>query len=246
MFDVHVHFNSNEIYDELETNIKEIKETFNNNYKAIVVGYDDKSNQRVIELINKFDFMYGAIGIHPSDCKNYDFSMLEKIRNEILENKKIVAIGEIGLDTDGDFLLQREKFIRQIELANFLRLPIIIHSKNSNERVLKIIKYIYPQYGFVFHCFQPDIDIAKEIIKLGGYLSFATPITRINARKSLEVIKLTPIEKILIELDYPYMSIDPINDGQRVFNRIKELKRYSHDDLEKQLDENAKRLFRRL
>ena len=238
MIDTHAHFNSKDL-----KNLRDEIIRVNNNKcldKVINVGLDYQTSKEVIEISDNELKFYATIGIHPLHNGNVEDLLNLRVTD------KVVAIGEIGLDTDGDFLLQREKFIRQIELANFLRLPIIIHSKNSNERVLKIIKYIYPQYGFVFHCFQPDIDIAKEIIKLGGYLSFATPITRINARKSLEVIKLTPIEKILIELDYPYMSIDPINDGQRVFNRIKELKRYSHDDLEKQLDENAKRLFRRL
>ena len=238
MIDTHAHFNSKDL-----KNLRDEIIRVNNNKcldKVINAGLDYQTSKEAIEISDNELKFYATIGIHPLHNGSVEDLLNLRVTN------KVVAIGEIGLDTDGDFLLQREKFIRQIELANFLRLPIIIHSKNSNERVLKIIKYIYPQYGFVFHCFQPDIDIAKEIIKLGGYLSFATPITRINARKSLEVIKLTPIEKILIELDYPYMSIDPINDGQRVFNRIKELKRYSHDDLEKQLDENAKRLFRRL
>ena len=238
MIDTHAHFNSKDL-----KNLRDEIIRVNNNKcldKVINVGLDYQTSKEAIEISDNELKFYATIGIHPLHNGSVEDLLNLRVTN------KVVAIGEIGLDTDGDFLLQREKFIRQIELANFLRLPIIIHSKNSNERVLKIIKDIYPQYGFVFHCFQPDIDIAKEIIKLGGYLSFATPITRINARKSLEVIKLTPIEKILIELDYPYMSIDPINDGQRVFNRIKELKRYSHDDLEKQLDENAKRLFRRL
>lgn len=238
MIDTHAHFNSKDL-----KNLRDEIIRVNNNKcldKVINVGLDYQTSKEVIEISDNELKFYATIGIHPLHNGNVEDLLNLRVTD------KVVAIGEIGLDTDGDFLLQREKFIRQIELANFLRLPIIIHSKNSNERVLKIIKYIYPQYGFVFHCFQPDIDIAKEIIKLGGYLSFATPITRINARKSLEVIKLTPIEKILIELDYPYMSIDPTNDGQRVFNCIKELKGYSHDDLEKQLDENAKRLFKKL
>lgn len=238
MIDTHAHFNSKDLKNLRD----EIIRVNNINYldKVINVGLDYETSKEAIEISEKEPKFYATIGIHPlhAGC------VYELLDLRITE--KVVAIGEIGLDIEGDFLLQRERFIKQIELANFLELPIIIHSKNSNEKVLKIIKNVYPQYGFVFHCFQPDIDIAKEIIKLGGYLSFATPITRVNAKKSLKVIKLTPIEKILIELDYPYMSIDPINDGQRVFNRIKELKGYSHDDLEKQLDENAKRLFRRL
>lgn len=238
MIDTHAHFNSKDL-----KNLRDEIIRVNNNKcldKVINVGLDYQTSKEAIEISDNESKFYATIGIHPL----YNGNVEDLLNLRVTD--KVVAIGEIGLDTDGDFLLQREKFIRQIELANFLRLPIIIHSKNSNERVLKIIKDVYPQYGFVFHCFQPDIDIAKEIIKLGGYLSFATPITRVNAKKSLEVIKLTPIENILIELDYPYMSMDPINDGQRVFNRIRDLKGYSYENLEDQLDGNAKRLFRKL
>lgn len=238
MIDTHAHFNSKDLKNLRD----EIIRVNNINYlnKVINVGLDYETSKEAIEISEREPKFYATIGIHPLHNGNIEDLLKLRITD------KVVAIGEIGLDTDGDFLLQRERFIKQIELANFLELPIIIHSKNSNERVLKIFKDVYPLYGFVFHCFQPDIDIAKEIIKLGGYLSFTTPITRVNAKKSLEIIKLTPIENILIELDYPYMSMNPINDGKQVFNRIKELKGYSHENLENQLDENAKRLFRKL
>lgn len=238
MIDTHAHFNSKDLKNLRD----EIIRVNNINYlnKVINVGLDYETSKEAIEISEREPKFYATIGIHPLHNGNIEDLLKLRITD------KVVAIGEIGLDTDGDFLLQRERFIKQIELANFLELPIIIHSKNSNERVLKIFKDVYPLYSFVFHCFQPDIDIAKEIIKLGGYLSFATPITRVNAKRSLEVIKLTPIENILIELDYPYMSMNTINDGKQVFNRIKELKGYSHENLESQLDENAKRLFRKL
>lgn len=238
MIDTHAHFNSKDLKNLRD----EIIRVNNINYlnKVINVGLDYETSKEAIEISEREPKFYATIGIHPLHNGNIEDLLKLRITD------KVVAIGEIGLDTDGDFLLQRERFIKQIELANFLELPIIIHSKNSNERILKIFKNVYPLYGFVFHCFQPDIDIAKEIIKLGGYLSFTTPITRVNAKKSLEIIKLTPIENILIELDYPYMSMNPINDGKQVFNRIKELKGYSHENLENQLDENAKRLFRKL
>lgn len=238
MIDTHAHFNSKDLKNLRD----EIIRVNNINYlnKVINVGLDYETSKEAIEISEREPKFYATIGIHPLHNGNIEDLLKLRITD------KVVAIGEIGLDTDGDFLLQRERFIKQIELANFLELPIIIHSKNSNERVLKIFKDVYPLYSFVFHCFQPDIDIAKEIIKLGGYLSFATPITRVNAKRSLEVIKLTPIENILIELDYPYMSMNTINDGKQVFNRIKELKGYSHENLESQLDENAKKLFRKL
>lgn len=96
---------------------------------------------------------------------------------------KVVAIGEIGLDNNGELKLQEEKFISQIELANFLQLPIIIHANNTNAQVIDIIKQHRPKNGFVFHCFQPDMDIARQIIDLEGYISFAAMITKPTAKK---------------------------------------------------------------
>ncbi len=257
MFDVHVHFNSNEIYDELETNIKEIKETFNANYKAIVVGYDDKSNQRVIELINKFDFMYGAIGIHPSDCKNYDFSMLEKIKNEILENKKIVAIGEIGLDFYWDKNknvqeLQRIWFEKQIELAKELNLPIEIHTRDAIQETFDIIKESKFKNNIILHCYNASIEITKEYLKMDNvYFSFGGVLTFKNSINVKNAFLMIPNDRILIETDAPYLSPVPyrgqLNRPVYIKETLKymaELKKMSVEELEEILDSNAKTVFK--
>ncbi|MEG1596887.1 MAG: TatD family hydrolase, partial [Bacilli bacterium] len=141
---------------------------------------------------------------------------------------------------------QITNFIQQIHLANALKLPLIIHAKNTNKLVMEIIKKYKPLYGFVFHCFQPDLTILDDIIDLGGYVSVAKPITRPTANKSLQVIKIIPRDRLLIELDYPYLSDNPTLDGKNVFNVIKGIWNIPKSELEEQLDSNAKTLFKRL
>lgn len=111
---------------------------------------------------------------------------------------------------------------------------------------MDILKENYPENGFVFHCFQPNLEIMEEIIRRGGYISVATPITRPTAKKSLEVIKNVPLDHLLIELDYPYMSENVEVDGRNVFNKIRELRKISYYELEDVLDSNARRLFRKI
>ncbi len=157
-----------------------------------------------------------------------------------------MAIGETGLDIGSDIQMQIRKFIQTIEIANYLKLPIVIHAKGTNEEIINILKIHTPQYGFVFHCFQPDIEIARRIIEMGGYISVASPITRPTAKNSLQVISEISIEHLLIELDYPYMSQNPNIDGRNTFNKIREIKGMTRLDLERTLDNNAKRLFKKL
>lgn len=243
MIDTHTHFNSRDL-----KNLKEEIETVNSlNYldKVINVGLDYQTSREVVEISLKYLKFYASIGIHPLHEGNVN-SLIDIY--ESLDNSKIVALGETGLDRSNaqNLQIQEEKFIQTIKLANILQLPIIIHSNNTNKEAIKIIKENIPENGFVFHCFQPDLDIMEEIIKMNGYISVATPITRPTAKKSLEVIKNIPLEHLLIELDYPYMSKDKEADGHNVFNKIKEVRNLEYKDLEDILDNNAKRLFKKI
>lgn len=239
MIDTHSHINSKDLVDVK----KEIDKINLLSYLNVVinVGLDIETSKECVEIAIKEPKFYSSIGIHPLHNGDID-SLLDLYL--YYENSKIVAIGEIGLDNSEDIEKQKIIFIEQIKLANMLELPIIIHSNNTNKEVINIIKENKPNNGFVFHCFQPDIDIMREIISLDGYISVGTPITRPNAKKSLEVVKMVPMERLLIELDYPYMSKDQIYDGKNTFNKIRELRGLSYKKLEEELDNNAKRLFR--
>lgn len=240
MIDTHAHISSKDVPN-LEREVTRIN---GSDLTAVInVGIDLETSKEVIDIGNSNEKFFSAVGVHPlSDGCIDDISRLLNSCN----NKKIVAIGETGLDANGDMNRQMHKFIESIKLANYLGLPIIIHANGTNRLVIKVLKEYTPQYGFVFHCFQPDIEILCEIIELGGYISVATPIIRPTAKKSLEVIKIIPIGRLLIELDYPYMSTNPTVDGIAVFNRIRELRGVSKRNLETTLDSNARTLFKRL
>ena len=200
-------------------------------------------SEYAIELSNREEKFYSVIGIHPL----YE-GTLESI-NELYyqsDTSKIVGIGETGLDSSSDLEMQERKFHESIDLANNTQLPLVIHSNNTNYECLKIIEKHKPKYGFVFHCFQPNLEVLDCIMKMGGFISLGTPITRVNAKKSLEVIRNVDINQLLIELDYPYMSENAQIDGRNVFNRIRELRGYSYREMEHILDNNAKRLFRKV
>lgn len=241
MIDTHAHYNSRDLKDLRQEIINANSLPYLK--KIINVGLDYETSKEAIDISIVEPKFYATIGVHPlSEAAIYP--LLDLYRQ--LDHKKVVAVGETGLDSKGNIPNQTQNFIYSINLANHLFLPIIIHSNNANKEVMAILRKNPPIYGFVFHCFQPDLEIAKEIIDMGGYISVATPITRHNAIKSLEVIRFMPIENLLIELDYPYMSQNPVQDGRNVFNKIQEIRGLSHQELETQLDANARTLFKKL
>ena len=241
MIDTHAHFNSRDL-----KNLKQEIERINNmDYlDAIInVGLSKETNKEVLRIAKENPKFYASLGIHPLQTGTIE-SIYELSKK--YELTKVVALGETGLDYRDYTESHKKMFIETIELANYLGLPVIIHANQTNKDCIEIIKEHKPEYGFVFHCFEPDLDTLKEIMNLGGFISVGTPIIRRNASKSLEVIKQVDINSLLIELDYPYMIIDKDTDGINVFNKIKEIRKFSHDELEFILDNNAKRLFKKL
>lgn len=245
MIDTHAHINSKDLPN-LKDEIRKINRLDYLN-AVINVGLDYSTNLEVLDIAEKNEKFYAALGIHPLHPGHVQ--SIFKL-SETRDFSKVVALGETGLDytvlTDLQKQFQREKFIETIALANYLRLPVIVHANRANTECLQTIKEHRPEYGFVFHCFEPDLEVLKEIMSLDGYISVGTPITKKNASKSIEVIKAVDMNNLLIELDYPYMIRDKDNDGKNVFNRIKEVRNFTHDELEYILDNNAKRLFRKL
>lgn len=242
MIDTHAHLNSKDL-----TNLEdEIKRINNLDYldKVINVGLDEETNKEVLAISTNHKKMYCALGIHP--LRVGPVESIAKLCQYSEARERVVAIGETGLDDAGDLKEQKLKFIETIELANFLKLPIIIHGNNTNKIILDILKKYPAHYGFVFHCFQPDMLILEEIIRRDGYISVGKPITYKTAKKSLEVVRNVPMDNLLIELDYPYMSNNPTVDGKAVFRKIQELRGMEYKELEIALDNNAKRLFKGL
>ncbi len=247
--DSHMHINSIVI-----GNTQEDIRAINKNYgieSVINVGLDIATSKESI-LISQENFkFYSAVGIHPLYTDSQDINILYKLAPD----KKVIAIGEIGLDSLKDNFDEQKKYlIKQIIIANELHLPVIIHSNNSNKLVIEIFeKYVKPQYGCVFHCFQPDLDDLKYLVENGYYISFAGRITYKTARKSIEIAKAVPNDLFLVETDSPYISPEPLrNEINRtsnisyVISKIADIKNMRYDEIERITSKNTKRLFKKM
>ncbi len=247
--DSHMHINSialtdQEKYINLINNNKNIE-------KVINVGLDLKSSKEAISISKSNPKFFSSIGIHPLYVASQDLKDIYDLAN----NKKVVAIGEIGLDSTKNNLEDQKKYlIKQIMIANELHLPVIIHSNNTNKLVIDIFeKYVKPKYGCVFHCFQPDLEDLKYLINNNFYVSFAGRITYKTAKKSIEVASLVPNNLFLVETDSPYISPEPVKDQinetaniSYIIKKLAEIKQISYDEVEKITSDNAKQLFKRL
>ena len=153
-----------------------------------------------------------------------------------------------------NFDIQKKYLIKQIAIANEMRLPVIIHSNNSNKLIVDIFKkYISPKYGCVFHCFQPDIEVLEYLVENGYYISFAGKITYKNAKKSIEILKKVPNNLFLIETDSPYISpeqnrnqINETSNIKYIIQKIEEVKNLSYEEIENITSKNTKRLFKKI
>ena len=208
MIDTHSHINMIEgiSIDEIILNAT------NNGVEKIIVPAAYPSDIDVVyDLVNKYDNVYGLLGIHPSEVKDWDDNLIDKIK-KLSENKKIVGIGEIGLDYywDKSFNdLQKEVFIKQIKLANELNLPISIHDREAHKDTFEILKEYNKNSQIIMHCFSGSLEFANECIKQGWYIAIGGVVTFKNAIKVKEVAKEIPLEKILLETDAPYLTPVP-------------------------------------
>lgn len=217
-------------------------------------GADLASSLRGVQLAERYEGIYAAVGVHPHDVKDMDETTLETLRS-LSQKEKVVAIGEIGLDFYYDYSprdAQRYWFKRQIQLAREVGLPIIIHERDAHQEVFDILKEERAgELGCVMHCFSGSVELAKEYVKLGMYISLGGPVTFKNARKPQEVAMAVPLDRLLIETDSPYLTPVPFrgkrNEPARVrlvAEKIAELRGISLEELAKQTTENAKTLFR--
>lgn len=247
--DSHMHINST-VLKNIQYYIEDINN--NSNITSVVnVGLNletSKESSLISERNSKF---YSAVGIHPLYINSQNLNALYSLADK----DKVIAIGEIGLDSSKDnFDEQKEFLIKQIIIANELHLPVIIHSNNTNKLVIEIFKkYVKPQYGCVFHCFQPDIEDLRYLIANGYYISFAGRITYKNAKKSIEVAKIVPNDLFLIETDSPYLSPEPhrgeINRTSNInfiIKRIADIKKMSYEEVESLTEQNTRRLFKKM
>jgi len=251
LFDTHAHLDDSRFNEDRESVINKLREE---GVKYFVnPGADIPSSLRAIELSKKYDFIYASVGVHPHDVKDMDEDTIDVLRS-LSKNEKVVAIGEIGLDYYYDNSprdLQRKWFEEQIKLANELKLPIIIHDRDAHQDTFNIIKNTKSNdIGCVLHCYSGNLELAKEYVKMGCFISIAGPVTFKNNKKTLEVIKEIPLEYLLIETDSPYLSPEP-HRGKRndpsyvryVAEKIAIEKGISYEKVCEATMENGKKFF---
>lgn len=251
IFNVHTHLNDDSQYEEVNELINECLE--NNVSKLVVIGYDVKSSKRAIEIANNYEGVYAAIGIHPSDV-NKENNTIEELE-KLLDSKKVIAIGEIGLDyhweNNPSKEIQIEWFIKQLQLANKYKLPIIIHSRDAMGDTIKVLKENKKYYEKgIMHCYAGSIESSVELEKLGFYFSFAGPLTYKNADQLRNVASNISLDKILIETDDPYLTPTPFRGKKNkpsyvtyVANELAKLKGLSYEEISNITYNNAMKVF---
>ncbi len=247
-FDSHTHL-MDEQYDGIRDEIVENAKKNQVMYMT-TIGYNEATSREAVKDAEKYEGVYATVGLHPENVdeyENFDFIY------ELVKNPKVVAVGEIGLDYHwgGDKERQKELFIKQIEIANELGKPVVIHSRDADMDMLEILKSHKIENGFVMHCFSSSVEILKEVLKLGAYVSIAGPVTFKNARSLVEVVKLVPEDKLLIETDAPYLTPEPFrgkrNEAAHVVHtaqKIADLREISLEKLAEMTTENAKRFYK--
>lgn len=255
LFDSHCHLNDEKFNEDRDDIIKKNYESGVTN--TVTVGYDIESSKKAIDIAEKYKFIYATVGISPNDIPQNEkelWKQLEEIKEIAKSSKKIVAIGEIGLDyywnTDNKDI-QKSAFEKQIELANELDLPIVIHTRDAVNDTIQILKDNYVKNKGIFHCCPQNRELIKEGIKCGFYISFAGPITFKSSKNAEEMINLVPNDKILIETDSPYLAPEPVRgtrnnplNVQFIAKKIAESKGVSVEQIENITEENAKTVFK--
>ena len=222
IFDTHAHYDDEAFDEDRDELLKSMRE---NEIEYIVnVGSRLKTSRQTIELIDKYDFMYGAVGVHPSDTAELNEENIEILR-EMLRNDRVVALGEVGLDyywDEPDRHIQKKWFERQIYMAKEEKMPIIYHSREAAKDTLDIVKYTKAEeVGGVIHCFSYGVEMAREYLNMGYYIGVGGVATFKNAKKLKEVVEFTPLENILLETDCPYLSPEPYRGKRNDSTRLK-------------------------
>ena len=249
-FDSHAHYNDERF---LENRDDLIKRMYKNEITGIIcAGYNLDSYIDGINFAKSFPHMYATCGISPNDIDENVDNNIKKIES-VASDEKVVAIGEIGLDyywNKDNKEKQKEVFIKQIEIADKLDLPIVIHTRDATIDTINILKEHCPKKKGVFHCCPLNQELIKEGLKLGFYISFSGNITFKNA-KAEPCVELVPMDKILIETDSPYLAPEPLRGTTNISENVKlvakkiaEIKEISIDEIAKITFDNTKRIFR--
>ncbi len=252
LVDTHAHLDFQELKTDLEGVIERADKEGVKYIITVGGGKGIGSNEKAIEIANKFPNVYASVGLHPDGADKFTHEA-ERLLNNLVSEKKVVAIGETGLDFKCNipYDVQRRAFEFQIELARKHRLPLIIHSRDAFRKAMEVLHTeARSSHSGVFHCFSGSIEVARSVLDLGFYISFTGIITFKNARELLEIVRYVPIERILIETDAPFLSPEPFrgkrNEPSRVVyvaRKIAELKGLSFNDVARITSYNTRKLF---
>lgn len=253
IFETHAHYDDEQFHEDREDVLLDLPKK--GITPVINVGASIESTKTSLALAEKYDFIYAAVGVHPSDIdglKEESFMWL----SEQTKHKKAVAVGEIGLDyyweKEGSVQeQQRYWFQRQLELAKSVKLPVIIHSRDAAEDTLKVMREAHAEeIPGVIHCYSYSPELAQEFVKMGYYIGVGGVVTFKNAKKLVRTVEELPMEKILLETDCPYMAPEPFrgtrNDSRNIpyiIAKIAEIKGLAPETVEDAARENAFRLF---
>lgn len=250
IWDTHAHLDDPRYEEDFQSVLDHINEA--QITRVTNVGYDLPSSERSVHLAHEYDWVYAAVGVHPHDAEGVTEETWERL-SQLAQEDKVIAWGEIGLDYYRDLSprkIQQEVFIHQIELADQAGLPIIIHNRDAHQDLLDIVKAHTPKKGGVFHCYSGSWEMAKIILNLGFYVSFAGPLTFKNARHTVEVAKQVPLDRFLVETDSPYLTPEPYrgkrNEPARVREvvaRFAEIRGLEVEEAARLAFENGNRLF---
>lgn len=252
IFESHAHYDDDAFEADRDALLRSLPE---NGIAAVVnVGSDLQSCKTTIALMEKYSFLYGAIGIHPSDTAQLNEENFKWLQAQC-SLEKVVAVGEIGLDyywKEPEESVQKKWFERQLEMARVVNLPVIIHSRDAAKDTLDMMKGLHAEeIGGVIHCFSYTKEMAREYLNMDYYFGIGGVITFKNAKKLKEAVAYIPIEKILLETDSPYLAPEP-NRGKRnsslnlpyVAKEIAAIKNLDYEEVAAITEQNARKLFR--
>lgn len=250
IFDTHAHYDSEQFNEDRETLLSSMPEK---GVAGIVnVGATLAGCQASMELAHKYDFIYAAVGVHPDEVGELNEETFEKLK-DWAKDEKVVAIGEIGLDYYWDVeprQVQKDWFIRQLELARNVNLPVNIHSRDAAEDTFQIVKEYGKGISGIIHCFSGSKEMAAEYVKLGFYIGVGGVVTFKNGKKLKQVVEEIPLEKIVLETDAPYMAPTPFrgkrNDSSYIkymAEEIASLRGITVEEVLCKTEQNARRVY---
>ena len=248
IFDSHAHYDDKWFDEDREVLLSSMKE---NGVCGIVNNAVDLKTAKVcIDFCEKYDFMYGAVGFHPENLEDMPNDYLDRVA-ELLKHKKIVAVGETGLDYHWDIPkdLQNRVFEEQIKLSLDVNMPIIVHDREAHGDTLNYLRKYKPKA--LVHCFSGSVEMMREVMRYGGYISLGGVVTFKNAKKLVEILPQIPKEKLLIETDAPYLTPHPYRGVRNepyytkyVAQKMAEILNISDEEIQSITTNNAKNLFK--